>query len=60
MAAGGGKALIPLAKEGTKKGKRLAAHAIAKISITQNPAIAFPGQRVSFKFLWILERLEHN
>ncbi len=45
---GGAKALIPLATEGTKLGKQKAAHALAKIAITNNPAIAFPGQRVGF------------
>jgi len=47
VAAGGGKCLLPLAAEGTEKGKRLAAQAIARIAITANPVIAFPGQRVS-------------
>jgi len=44
---GGSKALLPLALEGTPKGKRHAAQALARIGITQDPAIAFPGQRVS-------------
>lgn len=39
-------ALIPLANEGSEQGRTIAAHALAKISITQNPEIAFPGQRV--------------
>jgi len=39
--------LILLANEGTDTGRILAAHALAKIAITQNPEIAFPGQRVS-------------
>ena len=47
VAAGGGKCLLPLATDGTLKGKRLAAQAIARIAITANPVIAFPGQRVS-------------
>jgi hypothetical protein len=42
---GGSKALIPLALEGTEKGQRVAAQALARIGITQDPAIAFPGQR---------------
>ncbi|XP_065053544.1 protein unc-45 homolog B-like [Rhopilema esculentum] len=42
---GGGKALIPLALSGTDTGKDLAAQAIAKIGITTNPTLAFPGQR---------------
>lgn len=39
-------ALIPLANEGTDAGKVIASHALAKIAVTQNPEIAFPGQRV--------------
>ena len=42
---GGSKALIPLALDGTDKGTRCAASALARIGITQDPAIAFPGQR---------------
>ncbi|KAK2185884.1 hypothetical protein NP493_219g00021 [Ridgeia piscesae] len=42
---GGAKALIPLANSGTPVGKAIAAQALAKIAITQNPEIAFPGQR---------------
>ena len=44
---GGSKALVGLALEGTDKGKRHAAQALARIGITQDPSIAFPGQRVS-------------
>ena len=42
---GGSKALIPLALEGTDKGRIHAAQGLARIGITQDPAIAFPGQR---------------
>ena len=42
---GGAKALIPLALKGTLTGVDLAAQAIAKIGITTNPVLAFPGQR---------------
>jgi len=42
---GGSKALIPLALDGTDKGTRCAASALSRIGITQDPAIAFPGQR---------------
>lgn len=42
---GGSKALIPVALEGTPKGKRAAASALSRIGITQDPTIAFPGQR---------------
>jgi len=38
--------LILLANEGTDAGRIVAAHTLAKIAITQNPEIAFPGQRV--------------
>lgn len=40
-------ALIPLASENTDIGKIKAAQALAKITITSNPEIAFPGERVS-------------
>ncbi|KAM9001498.1 protein unc-45 homolog B isoform X2 [Sarcophilus harrisii] len=46
VAQGGGKALIPLAIEGTDVGKVKAAHALAKIAAVSNPDIAFPGERV--------------
>merc|ERR1719430_61009 len=42
---GGSRALVPLALEGTDKGKVVAAQALARIGITQDPSIAFPGQR---------------
>ena len=45
VAAGGGKALLPLALDGTETGKARATHALAKIAITINPELAFPGQR---------------
>ncbi|XP_017499553.3 protein unc-45 homolog B isoform X1 [Manis javanica] len=46
VAQGGGKALIPLALEGTDVGKVKAAHALAKIAAVSNPDTAFPGERV--------------
>ncbi|XP_072536933.1 protein unc-45 homolog B [Salminus brasiliensis] len=46
VAQGGGKALIPLATEGTDTGKIKACHALAKIAAISNPEIAFPGERV--------------
>lgn len=46
VAQGGGKALIPLALEGTELGKTRASHALAKIAATSNPEIAFPGERI--------------
>ncbi|XP_059052848.1 protein unc-45 homolog B [Achroia grisella] len=42
---GGAKVLIPLSLEGTLKGKKQAAQALARIGITINPEVAFPGQR---------------
>ncbi|XP_040573143.1 protein unc-45 homolog B [Lepeophtheirus salmonis] len=42
---GGSKTLVTMALEGTEKGKRQAAQALARIGITQDPSIAFPGQR---------------
>lgn len=42
---GGVKVLIKLALEGTEKGKRHAAQAIARIGITMNPEVVFTGQR---------------
>ncbi|XP_045454387.1 protein unc-45 homolog B [Melitaea cinxia] len=42
---GGAKILIPMALEGTKNGKKQAAQALARIGITINPEVAFPGQR---------------
>ena len=46
---GGTKILAALALDGTEKGTRHAAQALARIGITQDPAIAFPGQRVRKK-----------
>ncbi|XP_044053070.1 protein unc-45 homolog B isoform X2 [Siniperca chuatsi] len=46
VAQGGGKALIPLALEGTDAGKVKAGHALAKIASVSSPEIAFPGERV--------------
>ncbi|XP_018318631.1 protein unc-45 homolog B [Agrilus planipennis] len=42
---GGVKVLMSLALKGTEKGKRHAAQALARIGITMNPEVAFPGQR---------------
>ncbi|XP_076801844.1 protein unc-45 homolog B-like [Clavelina lepadiformis] len=58
VAAGGGRSLLPLATDGTKKGKCLAAQAIARIAITSNPVIAFPGQR-SLECVRVLQQLLH-
>ncbi|XP_074693529.1 protein unc-45 homolog A isoform X1 [Strix aluco] len=46
VAQGGGKALIPLSLEGTEVGQTKAAQALAKITITSNPELAFPGERI--------------
>ncbi|XP_034935323.1 protein unc-45 homolog B [Chelonus insularis] len=43
---GGAKALLPLALDGTDKGKKQAAQALARLGITMNPEVAFPGQRI--------------
>ncbi|XP_055382848.1 protein unc-45 homolog B [Condylostylus longicornis] len=42
---GGAKALLPMSLDGTEKGKRHASQALARIGITINPEVAFPGQR---------------
>ncbi|XP_022112505.2 protein unc-45 homolog B [Pieris rapae] len=42
---GGAKVLIPMALEGTNTGKKQAAQALARIGITINPEVAYPGQR---------------
>ncbi|XP_054271467.1 protein unc-45 homolog B isoform X1 [Macrosteles quadrilineatus] len=42
---GGAKVLFSMALEGTDKGKKNAAQALARIGITINPEVAFPGQR---------------
>ena len=43
---GGGKSLIFLAKSNSKVGRNRATQAIAKILITTNPQLAFPGERL--------------
>lgn len=52
MQQGGVKALLGLAAEGTDKGKVVAAQALARIAITINPEVAFPGQRVRVGVDW--------
>jgi hypothetical protein len=42
---GGAKALLSLANSNTDKGKLIAAQALAKLGITSDPRLAFPGQR---------------
>jgi len=42
---GGSKALVPIALNSTEKGERAAAQALSRIGITQDPNIAFPGQK---------------
>ncbi|XP_048646189.1 protein unc-45 homolog A isoform X2 [Marmota marmota marmota] len=46
VAQGGGKALLPLALEGTEVGQTKAAQALAKLTITSNPEMTFPGERI--------------
>ncbi|KAK3857144.1 hypothetical protein Pcinc_036588 [Petrolisthes cinctipes] len=55
---GGTKALLSLAAEGTEKGKLTAANALARIAITINPEVAFPGQR-SYEVVRPLLKLLH-
>lgn len=42
---GGAKALLKLALDNTENGKTIAAQALARLGITINPEVAFPGQR---------------
>ena len=42
---GGVKSLLTLSLNNTEKGSLIAAQALAKIGITNNPTLAFPGQR---------------
>jgi len=58
VAAGGGKSLLPLASEGTLKGRRFASHAIARITITADPKLVFPGQK-SLECVRVLKQLLH-
>ncbi|KAH9373432.1 hypothetical protein HPB48_009477 [Haemaphysalis longicornis] len=44
---GGAKALLKLALENTDNGKTIAAQALARLGITINPEVAFPGQRAA-------------
>lgn len=46
VSQGGAKVLLNLSLHGTDKGKRNAAQALARIAITLNPEVAFPGQRM--------------
>lgn len=39
-------ALLPLALEGTDVGQTKAAQALAKLTITSNPEMTFPGERI--------------
>lgn len=55
---GGVKALISLAAQNTEKGADFAAQSVAKIAITMNPEVAFPGQR-SFGLVRPLLKLLH-
>lgn len=43
---GAAKALLPMALDGTDKGKKQASQALARLGITINPEVAFPGQRM--------------
>lgn len=41
---------MSLASQNTEKGADFAAQAVAKVAITMNPEVAFPGQRVRLKY----------
>lgn len=45
IAQGGVKTLLPFALSGTEKGEDLASQALARIAITNDPRLAFTGQR---------------
>ena len=51
---GGSKILCQMAVDGTEKGMRNAAQALSRIGITQDPSIAFPGNRVWILIIWSL------
>ncbi|KAK7091996.1 hypothetical protein V1264_009607 [Littorina saxatilis] len=53
------KALLQLVENNTDNGSVLAAHALAKIAVTLDPATAFPGQRV-YEVVRPLISLLHN
>lgn len=57
---GGVKVMTKLALEGTEKGKRNAAQALARIGITMNPEVAFPGQRSMEVIRPLLSLLHEN
>ena len=42
---GGAKCLLVLLQDNTEKGKKIASQGLAKIGITSDPRLAFPGQR---------------
>uniref|UniRef100_UPI00358F9374 protein unc-45 homolog B-like n=1 Tax=Myxine glutinosa TaxID=7769 RepID=UPI00358F9374 len=46
VSEGGGKALIPLALEGTDEGKIKAAQALARLAVNSNPQIVFHGEMI--------------
>ncbi|XP_074607020.1 protein unc-45 homolog B-like isoform X1 [Acropora palmata] len=52
------KALVALSVQNTEKGADLACQALAKVAITMNPEVAFPGQR-SFGLIRPLLKLLH-
>ena len=47
LAEGAAKVLVKLADNNTDTGKLKAAHCVAKLAITANPNLAFPGQRAA-------------
>lgn len=51
---------MSLAAQNTEKGADFAAQAVAKVAITMNPEVAFPGQRVRLlESLYVSGKLPH-
>lgn len=57
---GGARCLLQLAQNNTAPGKVIAAQALARIGITINPEIAFPGQRAYDAVKPIMDLLDAN
>nr|KAG5698913.1 hypothetical protein BaRGS_006807 [Batillaria attramentaria] len=51
------KSLLQLTENNTEVGTVLAAHTLAKIAVTMDPATAFPGQRVSSSVFILLSKI---
>ncbi|XP_011494879.1 PREDICTED: protein unc-45 homolog B [Ceratosolen solmsi marchali] len=57
---GAAKALLELALTGTNKGKKQASQALARLGITINPEVAFPGQRIYEVIRPLINLLNHE